>query len=66
MLAFVDSSSQESIERDTNSQSDAEAAILVHLKDLVQLVRNCLDHYHGMQSTEVKNATTQLMSSLMS
>ena len=66
MLGFVDSSSQESIERETNSQSDAEAAILVHLKDLVQLVRNCLDHYHGMQSTEIKNATTQLMSSLMS
>jgi hypothetical protein len=59
----VDSVSQESEEGETGHQSEAEASIMVHLKDLIQVVHSCLDQYQGMQSTEIKNAATELMSS---
>ena len=61
-----DGGSQGSDEEETGHQSEAEAAIMDHLKDLIQVVHNCLDQYQGMQSTEIKNAATELMSSFKS
>ena len=58
--------SQGSEEGEAGHQSEAEASIMVHLKDLIQVVHSCLDQYQGMQSTEIKNATTELMSSFKS
>ena len=47
-------------------RSNTQSTVLNDLKDLIQVVYSCLDQYQGMQSTEIKNAATELMKSFQS
>lgn len=63
---ITDGGSQESEKVEDSNKSEAEMAILVHLKEVIQVVYSCLDQYQGMQSTEIKNAATELMTAVKS
>ena len=51
---------------DDSVSSNTQSTVLNDLKDLIQVVYSCLDQYQGMQSTEIKNAATELMKTFQS
>ena len=53
------------IEQRVSGDVDQESCI-VCLKDLIQVVLNCLHQYQGMQSTDIKDAAIGLMTSFQS
>ena len=66
ILLIADTSNEVLVNMDGAGEDHDMITIRLRLKELIQIVLNCLDHYQGMHSTDIKNAATSLISSFQS